>query len=102
MYLDGINHTWDSSTSGQELDSEGAFVNGAYPGDGKFSILSLSNRCANLQCNDNQILDGERVNIVIKLDHENPDIPLSKTIQAQFNIGDNTLSEFLIESGGAR
>lgn len=102
VYLDGVNHEWDSSTSGTELDSEGSFAAGNFPEDGAFSILALSGRCFDVQCSDNQILDGERVNLVIKLDHDNDDIPLSKTIQAQFNIGDNTLSSFLIESGGAR
>ena len=42
------------------------------------------------------------VNLLIKLDTTNPDIALSKTIRAQFNIGSNQLSEFIIESGGAQ
>jgi hypothetical protein len=102
VYLDGVDHKWDSSTAEVDLDITRSFVAGHFPGDGSFSILSLSDRCGNLQCSDNQILNGERVNLVIKLDQDNEDIPLFKTIRAQFNIGDNQLSEVLIESGGAQ
>lgn len=102
VYLDGVNHIWDSSTSNVDLDSGGSFDAGNFPADGMFSILSLSNRCNNHQCENNQILEGERVNLVIKLDHTNEDIPLSKTIRTQLNVGDSTLKEFLIESGGAQ
>ena len=100
--LDGVKHVWDSSTSNVALDITGSISTGDFPGDGRFSILSLSNRCNNLQCDNNQILNGERVNLIVKLDHTNDDIPLSKSIRAQFNIGENTLTEFLIESGGAQ
>jgi len=55
-----------------------------------------------IQNPDNQIESGQTVNLLIKLDTTNPNIPLSKTIRAQFNIGSNQLSEFLIESGGAQ
>ena len=54
------------------------------------------------QNQDNKIESGQTVNLLIKLDNKNPDLQLSKTIRAQFNIGANQLSEFLIESGGAQ
>jgi hypothetical protein len=66
--------------------------------------VDTSEQCPDTQkqCSENQIQSGQRVNLLIKLDTDNPDIPLSKTIRAQFNIGANQLSEFLIESGGAQ
>jgi hypothetical protein len=111
IYLDGIDHTWDSSTAGVDLDANGgSWISNNFPGDGKFSILSTSTRCepenplpgVEYQCGSNEIINGETVNLIIKLDNINADIPLSKTIRAQFNIGDNQLSEVLIESGGAQ
>ena len=69
-------------------------------GDGMFSILPLDS--GGIQNQDNQINGGQTVNLVVKLDSDNPDIPLSKTIRVQLNIGTNTLQEFLIESGGAQ
>jgi hypothetical protein len=101
VYLDGVNHIWDSSTSGVQLKPQGQWSLGEFPGDGRFSIIS--NDVSDLtQREDNQIINGETVNLIIKLDTANDDIPLSKTIRAQFNIGDNQLSEVLIESGGAQ
>jgi hypothetical protein len=100
IYLDGVDHNWDSSTAGANLNTAGNFGNGNFPGDGSFSIISdISNP---IQRDDNQIQNGETVNLIIKLDNTNDDIPLSKTIRTQFNIGANQLSEVLIESGGAQ
>jgi hypothetical protein len=100
IYLDSIDHNWDSSTAGSNLNTAGSFGNGNFPGDGSFSIISnISNP---IQREDNQIQNGEIVFLIIKLDNANEDIPLSKTIRAQFNIGANQLSEVLIESGGAQ
>jgi hypothetical protein len=104
VYLDSVDHNWDSSTAGFDLDANsGSFGAGNFPGDGKFSIISSDIATLPLiQREDNQIQNGETVNLIIKLDQTNYDIPLSKTIRAQFNIGDNQLSEVLIESGGAQ
>jgi len=101
VYLDNVGHVWDSATSGVPIDGS---VNpgaggGEVPRDGLFSILPVD---SDFQNQDNQINGGQTVNLVVKLDRDNPDIPLSKTIRVQLNIGANTLQEFLIESGGAQ
>ncbi len=102
VYLDGVGHVWDVTTSGEDLyDGAGAPVSGEIPRDGMFSILP-ANSASTVQNKDNQIPGGKTVNLVVKLDSDNPDIPLSKTIRVQLNIGTNTLQEFLIESGGAQ
>jgi len=75
---------------------------GDVPHDGMFSILPADGVLPAFQNMDNQITEGSTVNVVVKLDMVNPDIPLSKTIRVQLNIGANTLQEFLIESGGAQ
>jgi flagellin-like protein len=100
VWLGNATHTWDTiSATTNDLDLD---VNpGGFPGDGKFSILS-TDVTNPTQREDNQIQSGENVNLLIKLDTDNPDIQLSKTLRAQFNIGANQLSEFLIESGGAQ
>jgi hypothetical protein len=101
IYLDSVDHVWDISTAGKSLDTEGTFIAGNFPGDGSFSITP-SDIPNPTQREDNQIQNGETVNLIIKLDNYNDDVPLSKTIRAQFNIGANQLSEVLIESGGAQ
>jgi len=101
VYLDSVGHVWDSSTSGVQLDGSVDPGAGDVPRDGMFSILP-ANSASTVQNKDNQIPGGKTVNLVVKLDSVNPDIPLSKTIRVQLNIGTNTLQEFLIESGGAQ
>ena len=64
-----------------------------------FSIIPVGE--AN-QSISKQIQGGQTVNLVVKLDSFNDDIPLSKTIRVELNIGTNTLQDFLIESGGAQ
>ena len=102
IWLSNATHSWDSNTASVDLDmSAPTSFGGEYPNDGTFSILSedISDL---MQRNDNEIESGQTVNLLIKLDNTNPDIQLSKTIRAQFNIGANQLAEFLIESGGAQ
>jgi len=108
VWLGNVTHSWDSGTSNAIL------IPGNFPIDGKFSIFPINcdtdlfpscdstDAIEFVQNNDNEIQSGQTVNLLIKLDTTNPDIPLSKTIRAQFNIGANQLSEFLIESGGAQ
>ena len=105
VYLDNVNHVWDLGTANEVLNPSGSSVAGDFPSDGKFSIFSVGSSSDPLlytQRNDNQIQSGESVNLLLKLDNTNSNIPLSKTIRVQFNIGSNQLSEFLIESGGAQ
>jgi hypothetical protein len=100
--LDNATHRWDSSTGDSQLQMDQFSVtNNGFPSDGKFSILSTDITDLTQRV-DNQIQNGETVNLLIKLDATNPDIPLSKTIRAQFNIGANQPAEFLLESGGAQ
>ena len=101
LYLDGVNHSWDPETNGQTLDTSGGSGSGEYPQDGRFSILSED--VSDLVQQDNQITGGQTVNLLVKLHSDsNENIELSKTIRVQLNIGENSLSEFLIESGDAR
>ena len=99
IYLDNVNHTWDSLTVTNVLDGSG--ISGTdFPEDGSFSIVSIETG----EQTDNEIPGGKTVNIVMKLssDLETPDIALGKTIRVKLNIGENSLAEFLIESGDAR
>ncbi len=100
VYLDNVGHVWDPSTAGFPINGVANPGTGDVPSDGMFSIISLNDLTT--QNPDNQITGGQTVNLVVKLDSVNPDIPLSKTIRVQLNIGTNTLQEFLIESGGAQ
>ena len=105
VYLDNVNHIWDLGTADMDLDPSGSSPAGDFPSDGKFSLFPLGNSADPLdytQRSDNQIQSGESVNLLLKLDNTNSNIPLGKTIRVQFNIGSNQLSEFLIESGGAQ
>jgi len=100
IYLDNVGHVWDSTTSGVLLDGSANPGAGDVPRDGMFSIIPVAS--GGFQNQDSQINGGQTVNLIVKLDSDNPDIPLSKTIRVQLNIGANTLQEFLIESGGAQ
>jgi len=103
VWLGNATHSWDSGTVNKILDPAAAPLSGGYPADGQFSIFPTNVVMGTTKQNiDNQIESGQTVNLLIKLDNNNPDIQLSKTIRAQFNIGANQLSEFLIESGGAQ
>ena len=102
IWLSNATHSWDPNTASVPLDmTADTSFDGEYPNDGTFSILS-EDVSDLMQKNDNEIESGQTVNLLIKLDTTNPDIALSKTIRAQFNIGANQLAEFLIESGGAQ
>jgi len=106
VWLGNATHSWDSGTANMVLDPGGSSIAGDFPVDGTFSILPVdtTDKCNDpqKQCPDKEIQSGQTVNLLIKLDNNNPDLELSKTIRAQFNIGANQLSEFLIESGGAQ
>jgi len=103
VWLGNAIHSWDSFTANEILDPSAAPLSGGIPSDGQFSIFPTNVVMGTTKQNiDNQIQSGQTVNLLIKLDNNNPDLQLSKTIRAQFNIGSNQLSEFLIESGGAQ
>jgi len=103
VWLSNVAHSWDKGTANMVLDPGGSSISGDFPVDGTFSILPTNVVMGTTKQNiDNEIQSGQTVNLLIKLDNTNPDIALSKTIRAQFNIGANQLSEFLIESGNAQ
>lgn len=101
VVLEKVVHSWDSETSGQDLDFGSLTpAGGVYPIDGSFSVLS-SDTIDQVQ-KSNQIQGGETVNVLLKLDTANDDIELSKSMRVQLNIGESSLAEFLIETGDAR
>ena len=101
LFLDNVNHPFDPNTSGEALDTTGTSgVN--FPADGRFSILKVSDGSPTIQ-DGNQIEGGQSANLLIKLHSDSYDnIDLSKTMRVQLNIGENSLAEFLIETGDAR
>jgi flagellin-like protein len=109
IYLDNVNHVWDPDTLSKVLNPAAPTSSGGvYPQDGSFSILSSEmdnpGGCPDgfLCQKSNQINSGQTVNVLIKLDTIEDDIELSKTMRVQLNIGEKSLAEFLIESGGAQ
>lgn len=101
--LDNVRHSWDADTIGVDLDATLASPTGGfYPRDGTYSILPSNGETTQTT---REIPGGAAVNLLIKL-HSNdatiPDIELSKTMRVQLNIGENSLADFLIETGDAR
>ncbi|QLH05550.1 hypothetical protein C5F49_03905 [Nitrosopumilus oxyclinae] len=97
VIISGTTHSWDSSTSGLDLD----LSVGEFPADGMFSILSTGSN-PNLQSETFEIQNGQIVNVLVKLDSSSPDIQLNKGIPVSLNTGGMHLVEFLIDSGDAR
>jgi len=97
VVISGTTHSWDSSTSGKDLN----LSTGEFPGDGMFSILSTGSN-PNLQSKTIEIQNGQIVNVLVKLDSSSPDIQLNKGIPVSLNTGGMHLVEFLIDSGDAR
>jgi flagellin-like protein len=99
--LNDVNYDWDVNTNGIPLDGSASDASGGdYPSSGMFSIVSSNDSTDTQQTAE--VLGGQKVNLIIKLDSENPDIQLSKTMQIKINIGAPSLSKFLVESGGAQ
>ena len=102
LVLNGVVHSWDSSTSGIELDvSASAPLSGKYPADGMFSILPVGNTPI-LQNDSIQIQNGKIINLLIKLGHDDSDIPLDRGIHVLLDTGGIHPVEFVIDSGDAR
>lgn len=100
--INNVIHTWDSSTSGIQLDaSTNDLIGGKYPSDGTFSILPIGSSPI-IQNENIQIENGQAVNILVKLGPDDSDVNLNKGIHVSFNIGRPHLVEFLIDSGDAR
>jgi flagellin-like protein len=100
VVLDGVDHTWDSTTVDTPLNFVAGPPSGNYPLDGQFSVLPSDT--TDTTQGTREIAGGQAVNLLVKLDTTNPDIELSKTVRAQINIGENALADFLIETGDAR
>jgi len=100
--INNVIHTWDSSTSGVQLDaSVNSPLTGKYPADGTFSVMPVGLSSV-IQNQSIQIENGDIVNILVKLGPNDSDINLNKGIHVSFNIGKPHLVEFLIDSGDAR
>ena len=100
--INSVSHSWDSSTSGIELDASiNDLVGGKYPADGMFSILPVGGTSI-IQNENSQIQSGQLVNILIKLGPDDSDIQLNKGIHILLNTGGIHPVDLLIESGDAR
>ena len=100
--INGVVHSWDSSTSGVQLDaSTSAPLSGKYPTDGMFSILPVGNGPI-IQNVSIQIQNGKIVNLLIKLGPGDSDIQLNKGIRILLDTGGIHPAEFVIDSGDAR
>ena len=102
--LNNVYHSWDSSTSGVQLDAsvnDLGSTNRSYPADGKYSILPVSG-IPIIQNENIQIQNGQKVNLLIKLGADDSDISLNKGIRVLLNTGAVQPIEFLINSGDAR
>ena len=99
--LNGVVYSWDSSTSGVQLDTTLPLTGGKYPSDGSFSILPVGS--SPIFQNENiEIESGRIANILIKLSSAEPDIQLNKGIRLLLDVGKIKPIEFLLESGDAR
>lgn len=102
--INNIIHTWDSSTSGIELDASIDYLsstNRPYPADGMFSILLLQS--TPISQNENiEIQSGQIVNLLVKLGSDDSDIQLNKGINIRLDTGGIHPVEILVESGDAR
>jgi hypothetical protein len=100
--INNVVHDWDPSTSGIQLDaSTNDLIGGKYPSDGMFSILPVGVSPI-IQNSSIEILNGQAVNVLIKLGSDDSDILLNKGIHVSFDVGNPQLVEFLIDSGDAR
>ena len=102
--INNIIHTWDSSTSGIELDASIDYLsatNRSYPADGMFSILLIQSTPI-FQNENIEIQSGQIVNLLVKLGSDDSDIQLNKGINIRLDTGGIHPVEILVESGDAR
>ena len=100
--INGVVHSWDSSTSGVQLDASiNAPLSGKYPTDEMFSILSVGSTPI-IQSDSIQIQGGKIVNLLVKLGPADSDIQLNKGIHVFLDTGGSQPVEFLIKSGDVR
>ncbi len=102
--INNVIHTWDSSTSGIELDASVDYLpatNRPYPADGMFSIFLVEGTPI-FQNESIQIQSGQIVNLLVKLGLDDSDIQLNKGIHIRLDTGGIHPVDLLIESGDAR
>jgi len=100
--INNVVHSWDSLTSGTELDvEENEPLSGKYPADGMFSILPVGS-IPIIQNENYQIQSGQTVNLLIKLGPDDSDILLNTGIRILLDTGGIHPIEFLLVSGDAR
>lgn len=100
--INEISHVWDIQTSGKILDaSQDDLISGAYPLDGKFSILPV-NTLPIVQKYSNEIQSGEQVQLLVKLGAGDTDISLNKAMKIVIGIGTIDSPEFILISGEVR
>lgn len=100
IYLNNVDHIWDSQTRGIPLNTLVTDTTGKYPLDGKFSILPTTP--SPVQNIDNQIQGGKTVNLLVKLGSKDQDIILGKSMRVLLNVGNMKNVDLVIESGDAR
>ena len=101
LTLNGEDYSWDPSTSTRQLDISAPYAAGKYPSEGMFSILPIGSTPI-FQNENFEIESGETVNVLLKLDSNDPDIELNRGIRILLNFGNIQPTEFLLESGDAR
>ena len=99
--LNGVVYTWDSSTSGIQLDTTVSLTGGKYPSDGTFSLLPVGSSPI-FQDENIEIESGQIRNVLVKLSSADSDIQLNKGIRILLDAGKIQPIEFLLESGDAR
>lgn len=99
--LNGVVYSWDSSTSGIQLDTTLPLTGGKYPSDGTFSLLPVGSSPI-FQDENIEIESGQIRNVLIKLSSAGPDIQLNKGIRLFLDVGKIHLIEFLLVSGDSR
>lgn len=99
--LNGVVYSWDSSTSGIQLDTTLPLTGGKYPSDGTFSLLPVGSSPI-FQDENIEIESGQIRNVLVKLSSAGPDIQLNKGIRLFLDVGKIHLIEFLLVSGDSR
>jgi hypothetical protein len=99
--LNGVVYSWDSSTSGIQLDTTLPLTGGKYPSDGTFSLLPVGSSPI-FQDENIEIESGQIRNVLVKLSSADPDIKLNKGIRLFLDVGKIQLIEFLLVSGDLR
>lgn len=103
IWVNNIEHDWDSQTSGKLLDASIDDFTGKYPRSGKFSIIPDTNNEPLIQQTSVKIENDQEFRIIIKLsDNFSNDIELWRPLKIRLNFGTPEPVEFIILSGDSR